>query len=269
MWLGQQPQWGVWDSRSYCYREGLRVGAGSGPGSGVTVQRTASQGQDSSPLPHGTSRNQPDATCKLLLATTVGHSSGHPPSTPSLSSVLYTVHSATRRAGRAKRLSQAPQLSEVPHPHFSSTPCDLHVSQPHWDNSVPRTVIRKQRGVLPTLESPGWASNDPLHPSGRPPSFLFCCLFFKGELNTLTKQETQPQHQPRPSHSHTLQSTVPSMGAQGTQLLPSVLRWVPHAYLSLRLSPHTQHQHLFPDVDLPTGLRTLGSPQRDHDFSTH
>lgn len=66
--------------------------------------------------------------------------------------------------------------------------------------------------MLPTLESPGWASSDPSNPSGRLPSFLFCCLFFKGELNTLTKQETQPQHQPRLSHNHTLQCPVPFMG---------------------------------------------------------
>lgn len=63
---------------------------------------------------------------------------------------------------------------------------------------------RKQRGVLPTPESPGWASSDPSHPSGKPPSFLFCCLVLRENSTCSQNRKLSPapaKTQPQPHTS--------------------------------------------------------------------
>lgn len=180
MWVDHQPWWGGWDSHSYCYREGLRASAGSGPGSGVTGQRIAREGQHSSPhYPMallGTSLMQ---ALKLLLAATVGLWPSTQHLTPfQVSMTLCTVHSATLQSWQGQEATPDPAAQWSPmSTHFSSPPGDFHVAWPHWDSSVQRMVIRKQRGVLPTLESPGWASTDPHTPvEGHPASSFVVCF---------------------------------------------------------------------------------------------
>lgn len=211
----------------------------------MTGQRTAREGQQFSPLPHGTSRNQPDASPHAILAATVGPGSGRPHSTPTPSRSQWLSAPCTRplcRAGRAKRLPQTQQLSGVPCPH-----------------TLPHLLVTSMcLGPTQIILSRGWSSGSrekccplwshqagpvlTLTPQWKAAQLPLLLFVFKGELNTLTKQETQSQHQPRLNHSHTWQCTVllsPSwVGPEHSVATSDMLT-------SLRLSPPTR-QHSCP-----------------------
>lgn len=95
-----------------------------------------------------------------------------------VSAALCTMHLATLQSWQGQEAAPEPAAQWSPmSTHFSSPPCDLHAAQAHWDHSVQRMVIRKHRGVLPTLETPGWASTDPHSPvGGRPASSFVVCF---------------------------------------------------------------------------------------------
>lgn len=163
-----------------------------------------------------------------------------------VSAALCTMHLATLQSWQGQEAAPEPAAQWSPmSTHFSSPPCDLHAAQAHWGHSVQRMVIRKHRGVLPTLQSPGWASTDPHSPvGGRPASSFVVC--FQGRTqhthktgNSVAPAKTQPQ-------PHTAVRWPFHGWAQGIQLPPlSSSPGVPHAYLtSLSGSGHARtHAH--------------------------
>lgn len=194
MWADHQPWWGGWDSHSYCYREGLRAGAGAGPGSGVTGQRTAGRTGQFSHYPTALLGTGLMQALTLLLAVAVGPGSGCPHSTPPPPRSHRVSAQRTRPPAELAGPRGCPDLAarwSAVSAHFSSAPGDLRVAQPRWVNSVQGMAIRKWRGVLPTLESPGWAVPT-LTPQWKAAQLPLLLFVFKGELNTLTKQETVP-----------------------------------------------------------------------------
>lgn len=146
---------------------------------------------------------------KLLLAATVGPGSGHPHSTPPPSWFQCTWLPC--RAGRTKRLPQTQQFSGVLCPH--TFPHLLVTSK--WLSPTGQLCLEDgrqeaERTAAHSGESPGRAGLTPT-PQWKAAQLPLLLFVFKGELNTLTKQETQSQHQPKLSSSHTPQCTVPSM----------------------------------------------------------
>lgn len=117
--------------------------------------------------------------------------------------------------------------------------------------------------MLPTLESPGWAVLT-LTPQWKAVQLPLLLFVFKGELNTLTKQETQSQQQPRLSHSHTHCSVLSPPWLCPEHRVAIFVQFSRNA-MCLPLS-QAQSPRMAPllslDVDLPAGLRTLDPPQR-------
>lgn len=177
----------------------------------------------------------------LLLAVAVGPGSGRPHSTPPPPRSHWVCAQCTRppsRAGRAKGLPQTRLLGGVPCLH--AFPRLLETSA--WLSPAGSILSRgwpsgSGEECCPLLESPGWAVPT-LTPQWKAAQLPLLLFVFKGELNMLTKQETQPQHQPRLSAVY---CPLPEW-AQCIQL-PSLSSspGKPHAHLSLRISPHAWH----------------------------
>lgn len=192
------------------------------------------------PLPHGTSRNRPDASPHAAPSSGSRSRFWLPtqhPAPSQVSSGLCTAHSATGRAGRAKGLPQTRQLGGVPCLH--TFPQLLVTSA--WLSPAGSILSRGWPSGSGEACCPLWSHQAgpyrPSHPSGRPPSFLFCCLFLR-ENSTRSQNRKQSQHPPRLSAVH---CPLPEW-AQCIQL-PSLSSspGKPHAYPSLRISPHAWH----------------------------